>query len=294
MRAALLAGAAAVCHATAPLESPFAFLHNQIVLTASAGGEGPLNFILDTGTRDSVVDEGVAERLALALGASTQVTGAGSGRATGRTATLPELRIGELSVAKLRVTVIDLSGISRSLGRHLDGVLGFGFLEQRILQIDYFHRSIRFLTEFAPPGDSESGYSFAMQFGAESVLPVLDQFYVNGRRLPVTLDTGSSLGLTLFPRAVKALGLESYASEGAALQASGYLGEVQMAKGWVTSARLGSVDLGAIETAYVKRGLGDREDPERRGGNLGNALLQDFLVTLDYRNRLVTIERPAN
>jgi hypothetical protein len=50
------------------------------------------------------------------------------------------------------------------------------------------------------------------------------------------------------------------------------------------------MDLGAVEVAYVRGGYGDREDLARRGGNLGNAILQDFLVTLDYRNRLVVLE----
>ena len=42
--------------------------------------------------------------------------------------------------------------------------------------------------------------------------------------------------------------------------------------------------------AYVKSGYGEDETLERRGGNLGNAVLQDFVLTLDYRNRIVVLE----
>jgi hypothetical protein len=54
--------------------------------------------------------------------------------------------------------------------------------------------------------------------------------------------------------------------------------------------RLRTIDLGAIEVAYVESGYGDTEDPKVRSGNLGNAILQDFLVTLDYVNRVVIFE----
>ena len=51
-----------------------------------------------------------------------------------------------------------------------------------------------------------------------------------------------------------------------------------------------SIELGAIEVAYVHSGYGDRDSLASRGGSLGNAVLQDFLLTLDYRNRVVVLE----
>jgi hypothetical protein len=53
---------------------------------------------------------------------------------------------------------------------------------------------------------------------------------------------------------------------------------------------LKSIDLGAIEVAYVEKGYGEREPLERRGGNLGNGVLQDFVLTLDYINSVVVLE----
>jgi hypothetical protein len=53
---------------------------------------------------------------------------------------------------------------------------------------------------------------------------------------------------------------------------------------------LKTIDLGAIEVAYVESGYGEDEALEDRGGNLGNAVLQDFVVTLDYPNRMVVLE----
>jgi hypothetical protein len=273
-------------------ELPFDFLHKQIVLRVTVKGGGPYNFVLDTGTHASTIDLGLAKRLRLPLFRTrSESRGAGSSRVYGQQTVLRELCVGTLTVRDLPAAAMDLAGPSRQLGQPLHGVLGNNFLASRITQIDYFHRRIRFLAEppVSQPDDSRR-ISFPMQFRAGDVLPLLEECYINGAKTPVTLDTGSSLGLILFPETVRRLGLEDLAQSGILLDAAGYRGTARLTKGWVRSVELETIDLGAIEVAYVRSGYGDSEDPQRRGGNLGNAVLQDFVVTLDYRNRMVVLE----
>jgi hypothetical protein len=277
----------------ADIEIPFDFLHSQIVLRAQVDGQGPFNFIVDTGTGESTMDAGLARRLGLELGPLVPVTGAGGGSAMGRKGVCRQLRIGGLPPADLAVTAVELSGVSRALGRPLHGVLGFGFLSQYVVEIDYFRRVVGFSAATPHAREQSGAVAFPMRFGPNSVLPVLDEFYVNGARVPVTLDTGSSLGLVLFPNAIRLLNLEALAREAIPIQASGYLGEAQLSKGWVMSAKMKDIDLGAIEAAYVRKGYGDAEDAAQRGGSLGNTILQEFRVTLDYPRRIVTLERNA-
>jgi predicted aspartyl protease len=274
----------------------FDFLHNQIVLTAAINGRGAYNFLLDTGTHGSTIDLRLARRLGLLLAAAGKpVAGAGRGRVPGRQTVCERLSVGGLTVRGLTVTAVDLQQPARELGRPIDGVLGFGFLAARITQIDYFRRRIRFYSEppFAPaaqPPDTSRRISFPMQFRAGSVLPVLEQCRVNGTEIAVTLDTGSSLGLILFPHAVRLLGLQGLARAGIALDVAGYRGRARLMKGWVRSVELKSIGLGAVETAFVMSGYGDGEDVKQRGGTLGNAILQDFILTLDYPHRVVVLE----
>ena len=283
--------------ADARLEVPFDFLHNQIVLRGMLNGHGPYSFILDTGTVSATIDLQVARELGLPLGARATSVGVGAGRSAGRPTTFVELQIGGISVSDLEVAVFDLSGVSRALGRPLHGVLGFGFLDSRITQIDYFQRRVRFYEEYPVSRnagrDDEKSISFPMQFHSQSVLPVLKDCYVNGTRLTVTLDTGSSLGLVLFPHTIERLGLVELARTGIPMEAAGYLGEARLTKGWVKSVMLRSIDLGAIEVAYARTGYATDEDPERRGGSIGNAILQDFVLTLDYRAGVVTLQSVA-
>ena len=269
------------------LELPFDFLHNQILLQVTIRGTGPYNFVLDTGTHASTIDLGLARRLGLPLASGL-----------GQTTMLNDVRVGGLTVAKLPAVVLDLSKVSVQLGRPLHGVLGHNFLASQVTRIDYFRRRIRFLTElpFAPadlPPDTAKRISFPMQFRDGSILPVLEDCSVNGTKIAVTLDTGSSLGLILFPKAVRLLGLEDLARTGIRMDATGYQGEARLTKGWVRSIRLKTIDLGAMEVAYVRGGYGVDEDVERRGGSLGNAILQDFVLTLDYRNGVVVLETAA-
>lgn len=279
------------------LEIPFDLLHNQIVLRGMLNGRGPYSFILDTGTRATTIDVQVARELGLPLAGQLTSEGVGTGRSPGRPATFVELQIGGIVVPRLDAAVFDLSALSRSLGRPLRGVLGFGFLESRVTQIDYFQRRIRFYEESPFPmngrRDDEKFISFPMQFHSQSVLPVLKDCYVNGTRLTVTLDTGSSLGLVLFPHTIERLGLVELARTGIPMEAAGYLGEARLTKGWVKSVMLRSIDLGAIEVAYARTGYATDEDPERRGGSIGNAILQDFVLTLDYRAGVVTLQSVA-
>ena len=277
---ALLAGCSIATGAD--LELPFDFLHNQIVLQVTIRGTGPYNFVLDTGTRASTVDLELAHRLGLPL-------------ASGQATMLDDVRLAGLAVEKLPTVALDLSKVSVQLGRPLHGVLGYNFLASQVTRIDYFRRRIRFSTELpfpssAPPPDTSKRVSFPMQFRSGSILPVLEDCFVNGTKIAVTLDTGSSLGLILFPKAVRLLGLEELARTGIPMEAAGYQGAARLTKGWVRSMMLKSIDLGAMEVAYVRGGYGDNEDVERRGGNVGNATLQDFILTLDYRDGVVVLE----
>ncbi len=278
--------------AGADLDVPYDFLHNQIVLQVTLKGSGPYNFVLDTGTHASTIDLGLARRLRLPLAAArSESRGVGSTRVFGQATMLEDVHVGDLVVQKLPAVALDLSGVSAQLGRPLHGVLGTNFLASRITQVDYFRRRIRFLARpSASLPDDARRITFPMRFRAGSILPVLEDCFVNGTKIAVTLDTGSSLGLVLFPNAVRLLGLEDLARTGNPMEAAGYRGQARLTKGWVRSVVLGTIDLGAIEVAYVRRGYGDDEVLQQRGGNLGNAVLQDFILTLDYRNGVVVLE----
>jgi predicted aspartyl protease len=292
-RVSLHLWAAAALTAGVDVSAPFDFIHNQILLRVTINGSGPYDMVLDTGTFSSTVDLKVARRLNLPLGAAAPVTGgAGVGRPYGHRTVCAEVKVGDVTSRNLDAVVLDLSKVAKQLGRPLHGVLGYGFLSSWIVQIDYVQRRVRLRSSLPSEGGIEHSrrVTLPMRFRPQSVLPVIDECYVNGRRIALSLDTGSSLGLILFPRTIDRLGLRALARSGVRMQATGYLGEAYLTKGWVRSLAIKTLDLGAIEAGYVERGYADQEDPDERGGSLGNGVLQDFLVILDYPNRVVMLE----
>ena len=54
--------------AKAPVEVPFEFVNNQIVLQVKIGGKGPFNVLLDTDTDPSAIDTVTARELGLQVG----------------------------------------------------------------------------------------------------------------------------------------------------------------------------------------------------------------------------------
>ncbi len=295
----LLSGTLGAVESEPAMEVPFDLLHNQIVVQAEIESSGPYPFVLDSGTQGTTLDLALVKRLGLPLGPRHRVAaGAGKERADSLDTICLELRVGQLTMKNLPALALDLAKVSQAIGRPLAGVLGSGFLAGRITQIDYLRRRIRVWrsSPFGPdphPPDTPRRVTVPLTFLDGSALPVFADCFVNGSRLPVTIDTGSSFGLILFPPAVAKLGLERLAQSGPAIAAAGYRGRVRLTRGWVRSLLLKTIDLGAIEVAYVAGGYEGRVDPERRGGNLGNSVLQDFTVTLDYVNRLLVLEYTA-
>ena len=123
-----------------------------VTVPVFVNGEGPFNFLVDTGTNTTLVTPELAERLGLRpIERILLVTVAGS-QAVPR-AQLRSLALAERSVGGLEVLIDDLVEI-RSLDARLCGVLGQNYLSQFNYTLDYGARRILFEEEDGepPPG----------------------------------------------------------------------------------------------------------------------------------------------
>src|SRR5262245_27383380 len=124
---------------------PFTLEKEQIVLEVSIGASGPFHFLLDTGTDPSVINLATAQALGIPLGEPSEAGGgAGTGPLEVRRCSIPALVLGPVATRALEASSIALPGLSGPLGRRLDGVLGYGFLKDRIFTIDYAARTLTF------------------------------------------------------------------------------------------------------------------------------------------------------
>jgi predicted aspartyl protease len=275
------------------VEVPFEFYRDSVIVQVKVDGKGPFNMLLDTGVNPSVIDRETAKAIGLRLSAQGQ-QGSGSGTDANLTyqTSLPRMELGRLRATNVEALATDLSKMSETLGRPLQGVLGYSLLKDRVVQFDYPKRVARFY--------STSPYSKAAANSHNSkrtTLPfiyrddiLVDGILVNGKKVTATFDTGSNSTFQIAPGAITRLGLKKEAREAQASHSVGFNGTAENRRGKVENITMGGISVDAPEVVFFNQGAG--YDDATWGLRIGNAFLKEFVVTVDYRNKIITLERP--
>lgn len=274
------------------VQVPFTLEGNSIFVQVKIGDKGPVAMMLDTDTDPSAIDLSFAKSIGLKL---RQVRGDVSGGGTERPAVyltkIEALQFGDLPVKDLSALAIDLSAIQGELNKDVKGMLGNNFLEGRLLQIDYPKRVLRFYR--ASPIEANatgSRVTLPFKYYEDAGSMVLEGVSINGKKVLATIDTGSNGTFKLTPAAVEFLGLTEAAKNGKDQTSLGYRGAAHNSIGTVDLISVGSIEIKWPEVVFFGKGSGRDDRPW--GLNIGNAFLKDYVVTLDYRKKLVTLERP--
>ena len=91
-------------------------------------------------------------------------------------------------------------------------------------------------------------------------------------------------------KTVALLGMEEEVKQALASSDVGYNGVSENKEGKLTNVTIGGISVDAPEVVFFGKGTG--RDKKPWGINIGNVFLKDFVVTIDYRRKLVTLERP--
>jgi len=278
---------------TAPIEVPFEFVANQIVVEVKIAGKGPYSMLLDTDTDPSAIDMATAKELGLRLDSRSFVaSGGGTESNLVQLTRLPTVELGTLIAKDVAAGSIDLSKLSAKLGKPIHGVLGYSFLKDRIVQINYPETKIRFHAETPYPRIQDQPNTvdkIALAFKYEDGGVLVDSVYVNGQKMKATLDTGSSGTFSLTPEAVSDLGLEEQAQSGGGEKSVGYNGEFESKSGVLKSVRMGRLSIDSAPATFWLPGTG--HDKKKYQVNIGNGFFRDYIVTFDFRGKVVVLER---
>lgn len=115
-----------------------------ILVPVTINGRGPYQFILDTGASGCDVTSEVAASLGLHSTPAGSVTGAG-GTIPVRRSRVDRFSVGNVAVQNLEVFVSDMyAPIAKIVGVQLDGIVGYSFLRQFLVTIDYPATTVRF------------------------------------------------------------------------------------------------------------------------------------------------------
>jgi hypothetical protein len=130
---------------------PFDFVDGYILVHASIHAQ-PVTLILDSGASVSALSLDAAGRLHLATGRVEPVDGVDATASALEIApvhaTAAGVRLDEIAMA------VDLSRAAQLCSRHVDGLIGAGFFDHRIVQIDYGRHRIRLLDVAPQSGEA--------------------------------------------------------------------------------------------------------------------------------------------
>jgi hypothetical protein len=270
-----------------PLSVPFDFSRGVIGIDATIGAQ-PVFIMLDTGVDPSAVDIHRAEALGLKIDRSDsgEVSGVGDAQSVRAfPATFDGLAIGSRRFGSVDALASDLSSLSTVYGRPIDAILGYSFLKDALVLIDYPNRRVVLLDE---PGELQPliggcrhRWNLALQTFGDN-WPIIPRFRFGSSAGPVSLDTGSNGGISLFARGLRLRGVHAALVEQGEVEHSGFRG-TEKSKTYVLKEDVGFGPF-RLPAGLVVKLAKAADASDRRAANVGNELFaaMNLKIFLDY------------
>ena len=292
--ACLIGGAAVLARqppasAPVPIAIPFTFATRQPIVPISLNGMPAVPFVIDTGASIHLIDRDLAARAAVGGGRTVPLTG--GGQATVQTQWVDGLTLatGALRWDGQRAALAPLGYPDR---KHFAGLLGAPILMRYTVQFDFPARIVRL---FDPAAYTPPAGATTVPFELQDDLPVVHVSIDAGTgpldaRLMV--DTGASAFIDLNRPFVEAHELVEAMPDAAPADRPAALGgtapflygtarRVTFAGATFERPRLG-----------LSRATTGSSSRRERDGIVGNALLEAFVMTVDYRRRQLVLQPP--
>ena len=241
--------------------------------------KGPYSFIFDTGASITVIGEEISRELTLASPAGVHASPPGGG-APPKIVTVNTLRLGAATLGGIMAAIMPSPALFTTDGAP-QGVLSASSFPGCLVIFDYPGKRITI-----KPGALESADSKTIfQYGDDQVLPLVPVRIV-GHETSVHLDTGSAYTLTLPRHFLAELPLKTPPKDAGIARL--HSGSFPVSGAEVDgSIQLGQYTLDIPEVRFSDVRLGGEIGP----GNLGYTVLKNFVVTLDSKNRRVSLGR---
>ncbi len=260
-----------------------------LLVPVRVNDRGPFQFVLDTGAGTTLITPALAESLGVKSTGTKQGQTAG-GAVDVSLAIVESLGVGDLRRSNLQVAIFDLSRISRTIRAPLDGDLGYNFLKDFRLTIDFQKGGLRLedpkrCEYVGPPPLVELRMRLAHP--AKPLL-LIEAFTGDRGPFQFAVDTGTSTS-TISPRVARDLGLQvepigSVTTGGAAIA--------------LTAARLNALRIGQGAVRDLDVLIGDfleilsQTVGQQLDGIVGYNFLRHFRVTIDYPNESFELFEP--
>ena len=257
-----------------------------ILLPVFVKGDGPFQFILDTGAGTTLLSSDLAEQLGVKVIGSKEGQSAG-GRVSVLLARVDSLAVGETRLDNLDVGIVDLQHIGKTVEAQIDGDLGYNFLKHFRLTIDYRRSEIRLddpyrVEDFGKVAQTE----MPIRMASPAKPLILIDVYANGRGpFQFGLDTGTST-TAITPELARELAVDGSAIGPVTTGAA----HVEVKAGILKSFQVGGARLDnlAVIVANFFEMLSNAVDA-KLDGIVGYNFLRNYKVMIDYPNQLLAL-----
>jgi hypothetical protein len=278
----------------APLIIPFDFAQSELGLEVTVKGQA-LFMLLDTGVDPSVIDMKRTRDLGLVVDLKSGGEGDGFGdraSALAHPTTIDGLALNGRSFGPVEALTGDLEELSAHYGRRLDGILGFSFLRDKIVLVDYRAHRLMILDQ---PSDAAAQVGACRRHWLEKMRllegqnwPLISDFRLGETTLPATLDTGSSGSIDIYEGALALPGVKAALTETGQGSSTGFRGPSKLTSyKFSGSVGVGPFRLPAGQAVTLRHVPGS---PDASLANLGNKLFAQLglKMLLDYPSRKIT------
>ncbi|MFH1701645.1 MAG: retroviral-like aspartic protease family protein [Candidatus Zixiibacteriota bacterium] len=267
------------------MDVAFAIKRGHITLKALVNGQGPFDFILDSGAGSSLLSQGTVQALGLEPFGALPARGVG-GLNNITIVEIDSINIENLTLKYNRIGVYNSEPKTGNLFAGIDGILGYDFISRFPLKID-FDRDIltAYHKDLAPRNPRGIPINLDIQFQ----LPLIN-VEVDGMMTRTAIDLGAQVEFVMRSNAkAYSLIINKFDSSSQNLRITG-VGGVERVK----TARLDSIKIGRLIIENPKTLLFDTGNafplPDYIEGLIGLELLDDFNLFIDYNLRTIYFE----
>ena len=269
---------------------PLELANDLIVLKVRVNSSRPLHFIFDTGASVSVIDPQSARALGLRAKGKLNLDATGGPVQSGLVGPV-SLSLAGVTVFRQTLATIDLDPFAPLFGYKIDGIIGYDFINNFVIEIDYAAGLLN-LYETSSYKYSGAGESIPIEL-VEKTPFVRARIGLNGRE-PIEgkfeVDTGATGILNLNTPFINKHKILETLTPHAQSKLGGAGGSAEAVKAHVPSVELGSL-VARNPLVVFAQGTEGSEASNEYDGELGAGFFSQFKMILDYSRSRIILER---
>jgi hypothetical protein len=276
----------------------FEKVNNLVIIPVMLNGQLPLNFILDTGVRTTILtDRTISDIVNISYDRSVTIAGAGHIRelnaylASNVSLSLPGINGQGQSLIVLEEDYLELK---THLGMNVHGIIGYEFFNHFIVMIDYQNNLI---TVYDPdvfkPRRNFIAIPITIEQGRPYIEASMTQFDGSVFNPKLLIDSGASHGLLLETDTDKDIILPDSNLE--TIIGWGLGGELKGSLGRIKNLSINKFEFEDVLTSFAENySSPDVNLLTDRNGSIGGDLLSRFTVVIDYYGRMLYLKKSSS